>query len=129
VPGRDSRGRSAAEDDVKYLLLIHWDERLAKGLGPADEEAMIEAHGAFRAALGARLLDAARLRPTAEGRRVTMRDGKRAVTDGPFTETKEVVGGYYLIECAGPDEAADWAARCPSARHGTVEARPVWPTP
>ena len=53
-------------------------------------------------------------------------DGRRTVTDGPFAETREVLGGYYVIECRDLDEAVLWAGRCPSAQHGTVEVRPVW---
>ena len=56
---------------------------------------------------------------------VQVRDGKRIVTDGPFIESKEVIGGYYVIDVANLDEALDWAARIPNARFGTVEVRPV----
>ena len=57
---------------------------------------------------------------------VTMRDGKRVVTDGPFAETKEVLGGYYLFRCANLDEALDWAARCPAVQFGgKIEVRPI----
>ena len=84
------------------------------------------AHGDFVAALGARLVAGERLMPSSQGRRVTARAGKPVVTDSPFAEAKEVLGGYYVIECASLDEAVEWAGRCPSARHGTVEVRPVW---
>ncbi|MBO2464699.1 YciI family protein [Actinomadura violacea] len=53
-------------------------------------------------------------------------DGKRVVTDGPFAETREMVGGYYLIDVPDLDAALDWAARCPGARYGTVQVRTVW---
>ncbi|MFE7954791.1 YciI family protein [Streptomyces sp. NPDC057413] len=53
-------------------------------------------------------------------------DGERVVTDGPFAETREMVGGYYLIDVPDLDAALDWAARCPGARYGTVEVRTVW---
>ena len=57
---------------------------------------------------------------------VTVRDGKRIVTDGPFAETKEVLGGYYLLRCANLDEALDWAAKCPAAyMGGKIEVRPI----
>jgi len=56
---------------------------------------------------------------------VQVRDGKRIVTDGPFVETKEVIGGYYVIDVADLDQALDWAARIPNAHFGTVEVRPV----
>ena len=69
------------------------------------------------------------LHPPSTGARVSYKGGKPSVKDGPFAEAKEVLGGFYLIECASRAEAVDWAARCPSATHGTVEVRPVWETP
>jgi hypothetical protein len=111
---------------VKYLLLIHWDERAGLKRAPGDDDKEVGEHRAFAQALGPRLLAGERLRPEKDGRRVTMRGGKRTVTDGPFAETKEVLGGYYVIDCADDREAVEWAARCPSAKHGTVEVRPVW---
>jgi hypothetical protein len=56
---------------------------------------------------------------------VRVRDGKRLLTDGPFAETKEIIGGYYIIECANLDEAVEWAARCPAVADGVVEVRPI----
>jgi hypothetical protein len=111
---------------VKYLLLIHWDETAGGKRSPAEDEREMGEHRAYAQALGPRLLGGERLASTAAARRVTLRGGARAVTDGPFAETKEALGGYYVVECADADEALEWAARCPSARHGTVEVRPVW---
>jgi hypothetical protein len=65
------------------------------------------------------------LQPTATAKSVRLRDGERQTTDGPFAETKETLGGYYLVEAASDAEALDWAAKIPSARYGTVEVRPV----
>ena len=70
-------------------------------------------------------LDAAPLQPTSATTTVTVRDGKRLVTDGPFAETREQIGGYFLIEAKNIDEAIDIAGRIPGARIGTVEVRPV----
>jgi len=67
-----------------------------------------------------------RLTPVASATTVRVRDGKRVVTDGPFVETKEQLGGYYLINAKDLDEAIAIAARCPGARHGSIEVRPVW---
>ena len=67
-----------------------------------------------------------RLRPVKEARSVRVRKGKSHVIDGPFAETKEVVGGYVVVECDSIDEAIDVAAGHPFARHGTIEVRPVW---
>jgi hypothetical protein len=111
---------------MKYMLLITWDERAGLARAASADEAEVKEHGAFVEALGARLLEGARLRPTSEATRVQVRAGKPSVTDGPFTETKEALGGYYVIECADRAEALQWAARCPSAKHGTVEIRPLW---
>ena len=60
---------------------------------------------------------------------VRVRDGETLTTDGPFAETKEALGGYYLLECDDLDEALQWAARCPAAKVGTVEVRPIWEVP
>jgi hypothetical protein len=57
---------------------------------------------------------------------VRVRDGKTLTTDGPFAETKEQLGGFYLLDCKDLDEALSYAAKIPSARHGSIEVRPVW---
>jgi hypothetical protein len=113
---------------LKYALLIHWNEAVGARMTPADQQAAMAAHGAFRQALGSRLLAAQRLQSAKEATCVQVRDGERLTTDGPFAEAKEVLGGFYLIECASRAEAVDWAGRCPSATHGTIEVRPVWET-
>ncbi|MBL4806978.1 MAG: YciI family protein [Rhodobacteraceae bacterium] len=65
------------------------------------------------------------LNPVTDASSVRVRNGKTVVTDGPFAETKEVLGGYYLLECADLDQALHWAARIPTAKQGTVEVRPI----
>jgi hypothetical protein len=67
-----------------------------------------------------------RLRPVATASTVRVRDGKVVVTDGPFAETREQLGGYYLVEAKNLDEALALAARLPTARHGSIEVRPIW---
>ena len=67
-----------------------------------------------------------RLRGTAAATTVRLVDGKPQVLDGPFADSKEQLGGYYLIDAPDLDAALGWAARCPTASHGTVEVRPVW---
>jgi hypothetical protein len=109
---------------VKYLLLIYGDE--ASYLN-RPKEAMAETFAAYTAYTEAMrkagvLLAADRLRPTAEARTVR----KKSVVDGPFAETKEQLGGYYLIEAPDLDAAVAWAARCPGAQHGSIEVRQVW---
>jgi len=66
------------------------------------------------------------LLPTSQGHKVSMSGGKVSVTDGPFTETKEALGGYYLIECDSKDEALEWAKKVPLREGGFVEVRPIW---
>jgi hypothetical protein len=66
-----------------------------------------------------------RLAPSTSATTVRVRDGNRLVTDGPFTETKEVLGGYYIVECDNLDEALEAAARCPGAADGSIEVRPI----
>lgn len=69
---------------------------------------------------------AARLQPTLAATTVRVRDGKPVITDGPFAETKEQFGGFYLLDCKDLDQALGLAAKIPSARHGSIEVRPVW---
>ena len=68
-----------------------------------------------------------RLRPDGEGSRVRFKAGQRQVTDGPFAETKEALGGFYLIECDTREEAVEWAKKIPLREGGFVEVRPIWP--
>ncbi|MFF3517844.1 YciI family protein [Streptomyces sp. NPDC002573] len=69
-----------------------------------------------------------RLQPSAAAATVTVRNGERLVTGGPFADTQDQLGGFFVLECANLDGALEWAARCPGASHGTVEVRPVMPT-
>ena len=68
-----------------------------------------------------------RLRPVEDATTLRVRNGERLVTDGPFTESKEWIAGYDLVECADLDEAIDYASRHPMARFGRIEIRPIWP--
>jgi hypothetical protein len=112
---------------MKYLLTIYGDESRYMDIGPAESGAVMEAYGRFGAeAQGAGvLLGGEGLQPTATATTVRVRDGETMLTDGPFAETREQLGGYYLLECADLDEAARWAAKIPDAAHGAVEVRPV----
>jgi len=67
-----------------------------------------------------------RLKPSANATTVRVANGKTQVLDGPYADTKEQIGGYFLIDAADLDAALSWAARCPAASHGVVEVRPVW---
>jgi hypothetical protein len=72
------------------------------------------------------LIKANGLHQTSAAATVRVQNGKKTVTHGPFAETKEQLGGFYLLECKNLDEATDWAAKAPGARFGSVEVRPVW---
>jgi hypothetical protein len=113
---------------MQYMLLLHVDETDFARLSREDQSARIAAYEAFTADLVAsgRFRGAGRLRPRSEARTVRITNGKPLVTDGPFAETKELIGGYFLVEAETMDEALDIAARCPAAGHGVVEVRPLW---
>ncbi len=109
---------------MKYLLLIYLDER---ALSETERQ---ECYGestqlAHQLKSSGQYLAANPLHPTSMATSVRMRDGKRLVTDGPFAETREQLGGYFLVEAKDLDEAIAIASRIPMARKGTVEVRPV----
>jgi hypothetical protein len=107
---------------MKYLLLTYENEkRWENGYDPKE---MTE-YGQFSKEFAAEIQGGNALKPTNTATTVRVRDGKRLVTDGPFAETKEQLGGFYLIEAPDLDAALDWARRCPAAGHGTVEVRQV----
>ena len=113
---------------MQYLLAIYGDERAVERMPREQMTEMINAYTAFTQALhGANVWVASnRLRPTSAATSVRVTDGRTQLLDGPFAETKEQLGGYYLIDVPDLDAALSWAARCPAARHGTVEVRPIW---
>ena len=105
---------------MKYMALIYTDER-------GTDAAVLEKYMAFaRDARAAGVnLGGNELAPVASATTVRVRDGETLVTDGPYAEANEHLGGYFLLECATFDEAVDWAAKIPGAEHGAVEVRPV----
>lgn len=107
---------------MKYMMLIHHDDA---ALAKADQSLWAD-YAAFNDAL-AKAGGAAgmRLQPASTATIVRMRDGKTDVIDGPFADTKEKLAGYFVIEAASLEEAVAWAQRCPSARYGAIEVRPV----
>jgi hypothetical protein len=112
---------------MKYMLLIHDDEKAWGTLSEAERQRI---YGEYRQ-FGEHIKDAghylagAQLQPTSMATSVRVRDGKRLVTDGPFAETREQLGGYYLVDAKDLDEAIGIAAKIPSASLGTIEVRPV----
>jgi hypothetical protein len=112
---------------MQYLLLIYTEE--PTDVVPEDLMAEeMEAYNKFGEWVNERGLFRAgeALHPTSAATTVRVRDGKTVATDGPFAETKEALGGFYLIEAANLDEAIDAAARIPGAKHGSIEIRPIW---
>jgi hypothetical protein len=113
---------------MRYLLLIGSDTKTATPSSPAQSQATLQAFMRFseEAQKAGKTIVAERLRPEAEARRVRVKAGKHQVTDGPFAETKEALGGFYLLECASREEALEWAKKVPIAEGGVVDVRPVW---
>jgi hypothetical protein len=109
---------------MKYMLLVYLDEN---ALSPAEREECYQDSAQLARELhsSGQYLGASPLEPTALATSVRIRDGKRLVTDGPFAETREQLGGYYLVEAADLDEAIGIAGRVPVARLGTIEIRPL----
>jgi hypothetical protein len=109
------------------MLLIYDDEQLWANMDEAERGRVFQAYGAYTEDMRTKGVFVAgdALQPTATATTVRERDGERLVTDGPFAETKEQLGGYYVIEVESLDEALDWAARIPSAKLGSIEVRPV----
>jgi hypothetical protein len=115
---------------MQYLLLIHEDEKAFAARTDADRNAMYAEYATYIQSLSERgvYVGGHQLQPTQTATTVRVRDGERLVTDGPFAETKEQLGGYFLIEAESLDEAIDAAAGIPSARVGTIEVRPLVPS-
>ena len=112
---------------MKYILLVHHNEEVLGSLSKTDLQQMREE--SVRLAndinVSGHYLDAAPLQPVSTAVSLRVREGKRLVTDGPFAETREQLGGYFFIDAGDLDEALEIAARIPGARIGTVEIRPV----
>jgi hypothetical protein len=115
---------------MRYLLLIYEVDRTSQ---PSPEEAMAQnmRYAAFTQEVRERGLFRAgeALEPTNTATTVRVRDGRALVTDGPFAETKEFLGGFYLLECRDLDEAIELAKRIPAVERGSIEIRPIWELP
>ena len=113
---------------MRYLLLIGSDTKTATPPSGPEGQARLQAFMRFSEELSkaGKTIVGERLRPESEASRVRVKAGHPLITDGPFTETKEALGGFYLIECASRDEAIACAKKVPIGDGGVVEVRPVW---
>ena len=113
---------------MQYLLMIYASEAEEAKMTPADTGKLMQAYGAYSEALvkAGAMQSGNRLRPVTDATSVRVRNGKTEVLNGPYAETREQLGGYYLIDVPDLDAALSWAARCPSSSYGTIEVRPIW---
>src|SRR3954467_12756702 len=113
---------------MRYALLICADEKGMEARSPEEASTTLNEYLAFGEEMGKRgvLQGGERLRPTTDATTVQVRDGDVLTSDGPFAETKEQIGGYFVVDRQDLDDAIDVASKLPGARHGTVEVRPIW---
>jgi hypothetical protein len=113
---------------MKYVLLIYSNEAAMASAPEAAMGEMMAAYGAYSQAMAQAgvMVAGDRLRPSSAATTVRTSNGKTQVLDGPYAETKEQLGGYYIIEAPDLDAALSWAERCPGAAHGVIEVRPIW---
>ena len=113
---------------MRYLMLICTDESADSASSPEEQQASMAEYGAFMEEMGKRgvLQGGERLHPTTDATTVRVRDGETVTSDGPFAETKEQMGGYFVIDAKDLDDAIEIAAKIPGARFGSIEVRPIW---
>ncbi len=114
---------------MQYLLLIYANEAETAKMSPEVLGTLMRDYGEFTKSIvqSGNFKAGDRLRPVSTATTVRVRNGKIVTSDGPFAETREQLGGYYLIEAKDLDQATAIAARVPGARHGSIEVRPIWP--
>jgi hypothetical protein len=113
---------------MEFLMIIHADENGWNALTPEQQQAGAQAYFKYADDLREKgqFVGSNRLRPVKQAKTVRLQNGKAVVTDGPFAESKEQIGGYYVIKAADIQEAVKIAEKCPGASHGVVEVRPIW---
>ena len=113
---------------MQYLLMIYSNEGRFAKMTQAEREQGMAAYRAYTEALkqAGILAGSNRLQPTSAATTVRVANGKSQVLNGPYADSKEQLGGYFMIDVPDLDAALSWAARCPGASHGAVEVRPVW---
>jgi hypothetical protein len=116
---------------MQYMALIYADEDGWADLSDKEREAWYDRYRAFSESARAAgvMVGGSELGLTRDATTVRVRDGETLVTDGPYAEVKEALGGYYLLECDTIEDALDWAGRIPGAEHGSIEVRPVYTDP
>jgi hypothetical protein len=113
---------------MEYLLLIYGNEAAMLAASKEATGQMVAAYAAYTEAMkkAGVYVGGNRLQPTTTATTVRAPGGKSSVLDGPYAETKEQLGGYYMIKVPDLDAALSWAARCPGAAYGAIEVRPLW---
>jgi hypothetical protein len=124
----DKNKQNNKENKMKYLLLIYSNEAEGAKMTPEEQQANMDKYFAFTKELNesGNNLGGEALQPTSSATSVRVKDGKTIASDGPFAETKEQLGGFYMINADNLDDAIQWAAKIPGAHHGTIEVRPIW---
>jgi hypothetical protein len=113
---------------MKYMLLMYWNQSEVPEIPPEEQQAAAQAWFDYleEAKAAGVLLDNNGLAPAASATTVRVREGKTLVTDGPFAETHEQMGGYFVLDVENLDDAIRWAAKIPAAKDGSIEIRPLW---
>jgi hypothetical protein len=113
---------------MRYLLMIYGNEAAVQAASKADSDQVHAAYMAYTEAMkkAGVMIGGERLQRTSAATTLRVANGKTQVLDGPYAETKEQLGGYYMIDVPDLDAALSWAARCPGASHGAMEVRPIW---
>jgi hypothetical protein len=113
---------------MKYVLLIYANEAAMLATSKTETDQRVAAYVAYMEAMknAGVLVGGERLQPTTSATTVRIADGKTKVLNGPYVETKEQLGGYFMIDAPDLDAALSWASRCPGASHGVIEVRPIW---
>lgn len=113
---------------MKYLLLMYADESIGSNYSKEELQAAAKTWAEFRKEMSAsgELISSSGVAPGASATTVRVRNEKTLITDGPFAETHEQLGGYFLFDCQDLDEAIRWAEKIPTAKYGSIEIRPLW---
>ena len=113
---------------MKYLLLMYADESIGSNYSKEERQAAAKTWAEFRQEMAASgvLISSNGVAPDTSATTVRVRNDKTMITDGPFAETHEQLGGYFLVDCKDLDEAIRWAEKIPAAKYGLIEIRPLW---